>query len=64
MKRTVNQAGKIAILKPASHSCFCYESDEFIVTVYSRGKKSLRLYEVNAALDVAKAKLIERMRGK
>ena len=56
--------GKVVGLKPSSHSCFYYENDQFVVTVYSRDKKRLRLAEINAALDVAKARLVERMRGK
>lgn len=62
--RDMKRKAKIRLLKPASHSCFYYESEETIVTVYSKEKKILRLNEINAAIDVAKSYLVERMRGK
>jgi hypothetical protein len=52
---------KILKLKKSSHSCFYEETDHMIVTVYSKTKKKLRLYEINTALDIAKAKVIDRM---
>jgi hypothetical protein len=52
----------VVALKPSSHSCFYYETDNLVVSVYSRNKKKLRLHEINAALDIAKADLVERMR--
>lgn len=55
---------KITPLKPSSHSCFYYETEHTIVTVYSKQKQKLRLFEINAAIDVAKAHLVDRMRDK
>lgn len=54
---------KIVRLKPWSHSCYYYETENTIVTVYNKEKKSMRLYEINAAIDMAKANLVDRMRG-
>lgn len=46
------------------HSCFCYEDDAVCVTVWSKKKKRMRRYEVNAMLDLAKADLMDTIRGK
>lgn len=52
----------IEVLDP-QHSCFVYESkvDGVVVTVWSKQKKRMRRFEVNAWLDLAKAELIEKM---
>lgn len=48
----------------SQHSCFCYEDDGLTVTVYHKNKKSMRRYEVNTALDLAKAHLMDKIQGK
>jgi hypothetical protein len=55
---------KVVGLRPSSHSCFYFETDNTIVTVYNKEKKRMRLYEINAALDIAKNNVVNRMRGK
>lgn len=47
------------------HSCFTYESDHdgVLVTVWSKHKKTMRSCEVNMWLDLAKASLLEKLRG-
>lgn len=60
----MKKSAKIVALKPSSHSCFWYEDDDVIVSVYSRHKKKMRKYEINTHLDLAKAHLIETIRGK
>lgn len=59
----MKQPPTVLKLKKSSHSCFYYETMNQIVTVYSKEKKTLRLCEINAALDLAKAKIVDRMRG-
>lgn len=62
--RDMKRKPKIRALKPSSHSCFYYEAEDTIVTVYNKEKKTMRLHEVNAAIDMAKSYLVDRMRGK
>lgn len=52
---------KILKLKQSSHSCFYEDCGSLIVTVYSKTQKKLRLYEINAALDIAKMIIVRRM---
>ena len=53
----------IHAVEVVQHSCFCYEDDDVCITVYSKKKKRMRRYEINTHLDVAKAALMEKIRG-
>lgn len=53
----------ISAVEVVQHSCFCYEDEDVVVTVYSKRKKRMRAFEVNTYLDLAKAKIIDRIRG-
>ena len=54
----------VVALKPSSHSCFWYETGEIVVSVYSKQKERLTLGEINAAIDIAKSQVVDRMRRK
>lgn len=54
----------IHAVEVTQHSCFCYEDEDICITIYSKRKKRMRRYELYTILDIAKAELMEKIRGR
>lgn len=55
-----NKRQVIHAVEVLQHSCFIYEDDDVVVTVYSKTKEEMMKSEVNWYLDAAKANLLEK----